>query len=507
MNTTKKLFAGMALIAAISSTLSVATYAYLTGDNGFLNNTSGRTATEEGFAQPVRFTNTAASAAIETDFTVAAEQTVHGVVHIKSSATRQAQSRGRSSDPFFDFFFGERGYGPQQPQRQEGFGSGVIISSDGYIVTNNHVISGADEIDVTLNNNRSYKAKVVGSDPTTDIALIKIEAKDLPTIPFGDSDKLKVGEWVLAVGNPFNLSSTVTAGIVSQKARSIGIIANANNRMGIESFIQTDAAINPGNSGGALVNTRGELVGINTAIASRTGSYAGYAFAVPVSIVSKVVTDLKQYGAVQRALLGVNIREMDSELAKEKNIKITEGIYVAGVNDRSAAMAAGIKEGDVIVQINDVKVKGTAELQEQVSRYRPGDKIKVKALRDGEYKDFSVVLKNAQGTTEIVKESGTTELGAAMRELPSEARQRLGISYGVEVTGLQNGKFQEAGIRRGYIILKINDQRISTPEDVIKVMGDINNGAYEERVMFITGIYPNGRTAYYAVDLGEATNK
>lgn len=485
---------GLSLIAVsvLSSGITLGAFTLVNKGDG--------TAKGNEFSVPTRLTSSSAAPAITTDFTVAAENSVHAVVHIKSTQARKQMQQ--SSDPFFDFFFGDRGMrqGPQQPQ--VGFGSGVIISSDGYIVTNNHVIDNSDELDVTLNDNRSFKAKLIGTDPVTDIALIKIEAKDLATIPFGDSEKLKVGEWVLAVGNPFNLTSTVTAGIVSAKARSIGVGVQPGN-MKIESFIQTDAAVNPGNSGGALVNTRGELVGINTAIASQTGSYSGYSFAVPVTIVSKVVADLKQFGTVQRALLGVSIKDINSELAKEKNLSVLEGAYVDNVSERSAALEAGIKAGDVITGINGAKVKSPSELQEQVSRYRPGDKIKVTVMRGKEEVNFSLTLKNKNGTTSVVKEVGSEVLGAAFKPLSDDLKKQLGVSFGVQVSGLSKGKFEQAGVRKGFIVLKINDEKVSNTSDVEQITNRILSGNTDDKAMFVVGVYPNGKTTYYAIDLSE----
>lgn len=447
------------------------------------------------------FNSAALNQANPTDFTVAAENSVHAVVHIKATVAKKVLNQ--SQDPFFNFFFGDRGLQPQvTPQPQVGFGSGVIISSDGYIVTNNHVVDNSDELDVTLNDNRSYKAKLIGTDPVTDLALIKIEEKNLPTIPFGDSEKLKIGEWVLAVGNPFNLTSTVTAGIVSAKARSIGLSPQPGG-MKIESFIQTDAAVNPGNSGGALVNTRGELVGINTAIASQTGSYAGYSFAVPVSIVGKVIADLKQFGAVQRAMLGVSIRDINADFAKEKHLTIFEGAYVEQVNERSAALEAGVKVGDVLIAVNGVKVKSVAQLQEQISRYRPGDMIKVTISRAKEEIVLAVALKNKNGNTSVIKESGVEVLGAAFKELTAESKKQLGVSFGVQVTGITKGKFQNAGIRSGFIILKINDEQVNSPQDVELLTTKILNGNSDQKAMFVVGVYPNGKTNYYAIDLSE----
>lgn len=434
----------------------------------------------------------------DTDFTVAAELTVNAVVHVKvKSEVKQSMGFG-GNDPIFEYFFGPQ-YRQQQPQMREGSGSGVIISNDGYIVTNNHVIDGSKEIEVVLNDKRSYTAEVVGSDPNTDIALLKIDEKDLPVVVFGNSDSLKVGEWVLAVGNPFNLTSTVTAGIVSAKARNINILSSA---MKIESFIQTDAAVNPGNSGGALVNTRGELVGINTAIASQTGSYAGYAFAVPSSIVQKVVSDIRQYGFVQRAVLGINIDETNSPKAKEKNIKILDGVFVVDVMDNSAAEKAGIKSGDVITAINDVKVKNVAELQEQVGRHRPGDKISVDVVRGDKKMTVKAELKNRQGNTQIVSSDIDVDiLGAMFKPADTKIKERFGIDFGVEVKSVSKGKFESTGIKPGYIILKINNMRVSDEKDIETVMKATMDNGDGNKVLWITGVYPNGKTAYYAVDL------
>lgn len=491
----KKLL-GFAFVAIVSSGISIATYSWLEKSGN--QRIGGGAASQEAFAKPVTFSNAAVSSALETDFTQAAENTVNAVVGIKSTV-RQNQNQNITGDPFFDFFFGHRG-GNAQPQPKVGFGSGVIVSSDGYIVTNNHVVDGSDEVEITLNDKRTFNARVVGTDPATDLALLKIEAEDLPIVKFGDSDNLKVGEWVLAVGNPFQLTSTVTAGIVSAKARSIGIISNQQT-MGIESFIQTDAAVNPGNSGGALVNTRGELVGINTAIYSQTGNFAGYSFAVPSSIVSKVITDLKQYGAVQRAVLGVMIRDINAELAKEKDLTTQSGAYVEGVNERSAALEAGIEKGDIIVAVNNVPVKTVSALQEQVNRYRPGDKIKVTVLRGKQNKDFTVTLKNYQGNTEVTKVLGMDVLGAAFKEVNPETKRQLGIRTGIQVTGIKKGKFQNAGIRDGFIVLRVNDQAITSVQDMERVFDSIMKNGASEKVMFIAGVYPNGKTGYYAVDL------
>ncbi len=452
-----------------------------------------------------------------TDFTHAAESTINGVVSIKSYASPRgySSSRGQASpfsDPFFDFFFGSPGGRQQQPRQQEqekseqqlGLGSGVIISPDGYIVTNNHVIDGAERLEITLNDNRIFNATVVGTDPDTDVALLKIESDEpLPVIPIGDSDALKVGEWVLAVGNPFGFTSTVTTGIVSAKARSISS-ATQGRRLGIESYIQTDAAVNPGNSGGALVNINGELVGINTAIYSQTGNYAGYSFAVPTSIVTKVITDIKQYGTVQRAILGVSFQELTPQLAKEKGITaVNDGIYVGEVLDRSAAMEAGIKPGDVITAIDGHATHNAAQLQETITKYRPGDKATVTYIRDNKSHSATVTLRNNQGDTKVTKANDFTALGCALKPLTEEQMRQHRLSSGLQVTGLKDGKFKSAGIKDGFIILDINNMRVRSQADVEKIYDAIMKGGEADKVMFITGIYPTGKKVYYAVDLAD----
>ena len=490
----------VALVVTVSIGAAIGTSSYLINKNH--DESSYTIDPEYGFKQPVRFANYNSAAAENIDFTVAAESTVHAVVHIKSTKQGSSTQERQHIDPFEYFFgFGGRGY---QQQPRVGFGSGVIISTDGYIITNNHVIEGANEIEVTLNDGRQLKAKLIGSDPATDIALLKVEGKDFPTIPFGDSDKLKVGEWVLAVGNPFNLTSPVTAGIISAKGRSV--MAGPSDRNKISSYIQTDAAVNPGNSGGALVNTKGELIGINTMILSETGSFAGYSFAVPISIAGKVVGDIKKYGTVQRAILGVSIIDIQglNEEQKEK-VKVLEGAYVADFALRSSAKEAGIEAGDVITAVNEAKVRSSSSLQEQVARYRPGDKVKVTVDRNGTTKTFTVELRNMQGNTDVVKGVGdTTELlGAAFQELTPQQKQKLGISYGIEVAGVTSGKFKDAGIQKGYIIMIVNEQRISSVEDFDKIVDKAAKAAGEDRVLFIKGISPNGRTRYYAIDLAE----
>lgn len=422
------------------------------------------------------------------DFTKAADMTVHAVVHVK---TYYEQSSSNVYDPFSNFFGGNQ---LMQPKKVEASGSGVIISEDGYIVTNNHVVNNADKIEVTLNDRNTYTAKIIGTDPATDLALIKIDQKKLPFVFYGDSDALKVGEWVLAVGNPFNLTSTVTAGIVSAKARNINILTSPqNNPFAIESFIQTDAAVNSGNSGGALVNTRGELVGINSAIASNTGSYTGYSFAIPVNIVQKVANDLLQYGEVQRGFLGVSIRDIDSKLAREKKLKELKGVYVAGLTEGGTAHEAGIEAGDVITKIGDVEVNTSPQLQEQVSRYRPGDKINTTILRDGKEKILSLVLKNKNGNTEVVKKEKKeiiSLLGANFESLTAEQKAKL-KTEGVRIAKLNGGILRNAGIREGFIITSIDKKPIKATDDLVNALQNKKGG------VLIEGVYPNGMRAYY----------
>ena len=443
------------------------------------------------------------------DLTSAAEKGCNAVVYIKvviGGETRTIEYR----DPFEDFFgdfFGRGGGGTQRRQiqtpKKEAAGSGVIISSDGYIVTNNHVVQQANEITVTLNDNREFSAKVIGTDPDTDLALIKIEGTGFPTLVIGDSDALKVGEWVLAVGNPFNLTSTVTAGIVSAKARNLG----ANNK-GIESFIQTDAAINQGNSGGALINARGELVGINAMLYSNTGSYTGYGFAIPVSIMKKVVADLKVYGTVQRALLGVSGMTLhdyiDAQKHKDEKFKAdfgtNDGVYVAEVAEDGAAAEAGLKAGDVIVSIDGKKVTKMSELQEATTKYHPGDKAQVGYIRDKKEKSTTITFRNAKGTTKVMKSLSMDVLGAEFKEVPDGLKKNLGISNGVMVKEVKNGKFKEAGIQKGLIILKINGQNIKSVNDIETAFKQAQIS--EDQTMWIWGKTDDGTTVSKAVQLG-----
>lgn len=422
------------------------------------------------------------------DFTFAAENAVKAVVHVK------VVKKGNSdSQSLFDFFFG---YGqPQEPRDQFGAGSGVIIRSDGFVVTNNHVIDGADEIEVTLENNRSFPAKIVGSDPATDIALLKIEAENLPFLSFGNSDALRLGQWVLAIGNPYNLRSTVTAGIVSAKARSM---PSARGDFKIEAFIQTDAAVNSGNSGGALINIAGELVGINTAIASRDGTFAGYSFAVPTTIVKKIVEDIMDFGVVKRALLGVTMQDIDADLAKEKNIENLKGVYIVNVVKDSPAYKNGIKPGDILIAINGIEVNSSPSVQEQINRYRPKDKILVQIMRVGKQKEISVVLESAGAeiAMSIGEKEGVLELfGAQLKEASKENLSKLKLNSGVEVIDVQDGKFKESGIKIGFIITHINQIPIKNNQELQSIIQK------SRRSLLIEGVYPNGKVVYYGMGL------
>ncbi|MBR4295134.1 MAG: Do family serine endopeptidase [Bacteroidaceae bacterium] len=430
------------------------------------------------------------------DLTDAADKSLHAVVHIKSTENGKTRTVRRAPD-IYDFFFGD-GMGRQQEVRTRprvGFGSGVILTEDGYIVTNNHVIDGADEIDVTLNDNRSFKGRLVGCDDKTDLALIKIEVDEkLPALPVGDSDELKVGEWVLAVGNPFNLTSTVTAGIVSAKARTLGVYNG-----GIESFIQTDAAINQGNSGGALVNARGELVGINAVLTSPTGSYAGYGFAIPTSIMTKVVSDLKQFGTVQRAILGIMGGTVTSELVEQKDLGVVDGVYVSEILPGGAAEDAGIEVGDVIVAVDGSKVKNMAQMQEMFTKHQPGDKVELTVVRNKKEKKFDVTLKNVQGNTSVVKNVDLDMLGATFKELDDKDKRLYNVNYGLKVLDVAKGRFADAGIKKGFVVLKVNNTPVKSVDDMQKAVKQANSSS--DQVLFIAGVTPSGKRAYFSVDL------
>ncbi|TDI75337.1 MAG: Do family serine endopeptidase [Betaproteobacteria bacterium] len=431
------------------------------------------------------------------NFIYAAEISTPTVVHIRS--TFEGRSYGNSMEDFWEFFGyrqpnNDRGRRPQS----RGFGSGVIISEDGYIITNNHVIDHAGEIEVTLADKRNYDARLIGSDPNTDLALLKIEERQLPYINIGDSDKLRIGEWVLAVGNPFaqgtpyDLTSTVTAGIVSAKARNINILGGRN--YGIESFIQTDAAVNPGNSGGALVNLKGELVGINTAIATPSRTFAGYSFAVPSSLVKKVINDLREYGIVQRALLGVQITDVTADFAESRDIDEVGGVYILDVGDKSAAKEAGLKEGDIIINIGGTPVKTTAELQELVARNSPGDRIAVTYMRDEHKYTTNAVLKNFQGNTEVLTfDSAHSFDGAVFKEAEDKNLEKLNLRGGIVIDKVGDGKWKDAGIKPGFIITHVNKTPVENVDQVLEILRNRQGGN------LIEGIYPNGEERYYAI--------
>lgn len=433
------------------------------------------------------------------DLTYAAEAAVDAVVYVEVTVTQQYQM----VDPLFRFFFGDA---EPQTREQQGSGSGVIIRPDGYIVTNNHVVANATKVQVTLNNNKTYDAKVIGTDPATDVALIKIDAQGLPTLPFGDSDQLRLGEWVLAVGSPlgYQLRSTITAGIVSAKGRSMAHDPRENNTVHIESFIQTDAAVNPGNSGGALVNKTGELVGINTAIVSQTGSYSGYSFAVPVNIVKKIVSDLIDFGSVKRAMLGVSMASFTDALAKDlkydslndmlEKLKLSsaEGVYILEVVKGGAAEKAGVKKGDVLWAIDGAAVKDGAAVQVKVNSFHPGDKATLKIVRDGKEKEIEVTFSDTSrenGT--VVGDGEIAFFGSTLKEAGKEELEKFGLKKGVLITSVGSGKMLEAGASEGMIITYVNDQQVGTPQDVLNIAKSA------KRAVYIEGVTANGRKAFF----------
>lgn len=454
-----------------------------------------------------------ATAVQPVDLTYAAEKALPCVVHIKYVQNSKVQTVEVQSDPFDDFFSdpfggffgrGQRGQGGTRKQqvqtpKRTATGSGVIISADGYIVTNNHVVDGADELTVTLSDSKEYSARIIGADKTTDLALIKIDGKNLPAIRIANSDNVKVGEWVLAIGNPLGLNNTVTAGIISAKARTLG----AN---GVESFIQTDAAINAGNSGGALVNTNGELVGINAMLYSQTGSYSGYGFAIPTAMMNKVVADLKQYGTVQRAMIGISGRDVktqvDMEKEEDKEAKdygTMEGIYVAEVVENSAAAEAGIEKGDIITEVDGQKLTKFGDLSGIIAQKRPGDKVTLTYLHNKKKQTKTVTLRNEQGNTKVVKNADLDVLGADFREITKEQKQQLEISYGLEVIKVNAGKMKEAGVTKGFIIQRVNDETMKTVEDLQDAVKDASTS--KEPVLVIKGVYPTGKRGYFIVQL------
>ena len=450
------------------------------------------------------------------DLTYAAEKALPAVVHIKYVQNSKVQTVDVQEDPFSDFFgpfgfFGnpDQGNGRQkrrvQTPKKEATGSGVIISPDGYIVTNNHVVNGADELTVTLNDNREYSARIIGTDPNTDLALIKVNGKNLPTLPIGDRDNLKVGEWVLAVGNPYNLSSTVTAGIVSAKARSMG--GEGSNGPQISSFIQTDAAINPGNSGGALVNAKGELVGINAMLYSQTGSYSGYGFAIPTTIMVKVVDDLKKYGTVQRAVLGIrggdvlNYINAQKDEKKDVDLGTNEGVYVAEVTEGSSAAAAGIVKGDVITEADGKKITKMSELQELLSKKRPGEKVTLTYLHNKSKHSKTVTLKNAQGNTKVIKTADLDVLGASFRPVTEQLKKEFDLTFGLEVTKVEKGAIKSGGIEQGFIMLYANDTPLKSLSDLQELVKSASTS--QDPVLIIKGIWPSGKRDYKVVKVSE----
>ena len=455
-------------------------------------------ATEKG-AVPARVATDAAGNAVEyrtvnladsdyPDFTYAAESAVQAVVFVEVTVKQRQQYQ--SIDPFFRFFFGDE-YSLPQSREQKGNGSGVIIRPDGYIVTNNHVVQNATAISVTLNNNEQYEARVIGTDPATDVALLKIDAENLPTIPMGDSDQLRLGEWVLAIGSPLGvqLRSTITAGIVSAKGRSM---PDGSGEFKIESFIQTDAAVNPGNSGGALVNKKGELVGINTAIISQTGSYTGYSFAVPVNIVHKVVDDLIDFGSVKRAVLGITMQSVDKKIAEEMKLSSVSGVYIYEVLKGGAADQAGLRKGDVIVAIDGQPIADGSSVQAKVNSYHPGDRAAVTYIRDGKENTVDVVFQAAATATGEVDVDGSVAFyGAKLREADAETLRALGLRRGVQVVSVGQGKMADAGATTGSVILYVNDEPVSKPEDVIAKAKKAQRGIY------IEGVDENGKSFYF----------
>ena len=475
----KKVFVYFLATALVSSLTAFAVVKLTDKERGDYN--------ENSATLPLR--NVTLSDQLYPDFTFAAETAVKAVVHVKVTKKGMEQ-------PFtiYDFFFGYGNPG-MSPRNQVNSGSGVIITSDGYIITNNHVIEGADEIVVTLEDNKSYKSRLIGRDPVTDIALLKIDANNLPYLTFGNSDSLRLGEWVIAIGNPYNLRSTITAGIVSAKGRSMPA---TGEEFKIESFIQTDAAVNPGNSGGALVTTRGELVGINTAIATRTGSYTGYSFAVPSSIAKKVVEDLIDFGSVQRALLGISMQEIDGDLAKEEGLEGTNGIYIAEVVRDGAADRSGIKVGDVLLSINGVKVNSGPAVQEQISKYRPKDKVDIELLRNGKQISVSVVLQSKSGDDSKTDNTGNGVIkifGAELKEAPKELLEKLSLKSGVEVLSVSEGKFRSTGIKKGFVITYVNQNQVSKAADISAIIQSSRRSVLIERG------YPDGTVVYYGMGL------
>ena len=477
-----KRIAGIFLIAFLGGAVSLGLYKAFEKKQYYLN------ARPEGI--PIRQVSYNPSAAFnQPDFEAAASVSIHAVVHIKS----EFQKKSLVYDDFFEFFnFGGRPQPREYSTPYTAMGSGVIVAQDGYIVTNNHVVQDATDVTVTLNDKREYKARIVATDPSTDLALIKIEEQSLPFLTYGNSDDVRIGEWVLAVGNPFNLTSTVTAGIISAKARNINILGSQG---AIESFLQTDAAVNPGNSGGALVNTRGELIGINAAIASGTGYYTGYSFAIPVNIVRKVVGDFMKYGKIKRAYIGIFYREIDDQFAKEKGFTDLRGIYVDDVAEGGSAALAGVKSGDVIIRIDNIPVNGKAELMELVAQKNPGDNVTVVVNREGKEYELPLTLQSEE--TKLVAEKNSKQViqGATFEVLSDNEKARLNVDYGFKITSLTNGKLKNAGISAGFIVLSVDRKPVRTTQDLKELLSNRQGG------VLIEGLYPNGLRAYYGIGL------
>ncbi|WP_291781056.1 trypsin-like peptidase domain-containing protein [Cecembia sp.] len=494
----KQFFLGIILASLIGGIVALAGASYLSKQNSASNFTEKQESSLVNYLNAEKFT-----VPDGINFVAAAEMVTPAVVHVKSTVTVSQGQRG--ADPFEEFFgfrMPDRGGAPREGRSS---GSGVIISEDGYIVTNNHVIENATRIDISLEDNSRYSARVIGTDPTTDLALLKIEAEGLPFVKFGNSDQVLVGQWVLAVGNPFDLTSTVTAGIISAKARNIGILRDMENNLQIESFLQTDAVVNPGNSGGALVNLAGELIGINTAIASRTGTFNGYAFAIPTSIVKKVMDDLLEFGTVQRGLLGVQIRDVSPELEEYlgEKLDVARGVYIVDVNEGSGGEEAGLKKGDIIIGVDGAETFNVAKLQEMVARKRPGDKVDVRYLRKGKEQNTTAMLKNISGDTKIVRKEAPKRFnfaGVVFEDVKADVKNRLKIQGGAAIISIDNDSWKKSGAKVGFIITSVIGSdgrfRISNAEDMSMVLSD-NQG--EEVV--VLGVYPNGQEYYFEVKI------
>jgi serine protease Do len=494
----KQFFLGIILASLIGGVVALAGASYLSKQNSATNFTDKQDTSLVNWLSNDKFT-----VPDGINFVASAQMVTPAVVHVKSSVTVSQRQRG--ADPFEEFFgfrSPDRGGAPREGRSS---GSGVIISEDGYIVTNNHVIENATRIDISLEDNTRYSARVIGTDPTTDLALIKIEAKGLPFVRFGDSDQVNVGEWVLAVGNPFDLTSTVTAGIISAKARNIGILRDLENNLQIEAFLQTDAVVNPGNSGGALVNLAGELIGINTAIASRTGTFNGYAFAIPTSIVKKVMDDLLEFGTVQRGLLGVQIRDVSPELEEYlgETIGLNRGVYIMEVNEGSGGEEAGLKKGDVIVGVDGTETHNVAKLQEMVARKRPGDKVEVRYMRKGQEQTTMATLKNISGDTKIIRKEAPKRSvfsGVTFEDVKADLKGKLNIPGGASIVSIDNESWKKSGAKVGFIITSVIGQdgryRISGADDLSEIL---QNNKGEEIV--ILGVYPNGQEYYFEIKI------